>query len=118
MPTTIWATWFVTKSSAGPTSTPIATPPPTAVPAITDYVIDTERWMLRAPARETLLDHAGNLVTRADYHYDDESFDVEAARHDHRARQSDDAAPLAWDRLWAMSAKLAIADPSAARIRY
>ena len=46
---------------------------------LTDYVIDTERWMLRAPARETLLDHAGNLVTRADYHYDDESFDV--ARH-------------------------------------
>ena len=43
---------------------------------LTDYVIDTERWMLRAPARETLLDHAGNLVTRADYHYDDESFDV------------------------------------------
>ena len=46
---------------------------------LTDYVIDTERWMLRAPARETLLDHAGNLVTRTDYHYDDESF--EAKRH-------------------------------------
>ena len=45
----------------------------------TDYVIDSERWMLRAPTRETLLDHDGNLVTRTDYHYDDESFD--AKRH-------------------------------------
>ena len=46
---------------------------------LTDFVIDTEQWMLRAPARERLLDHAGNLVTRTDYHYDDESFD--AKRH-------------------------------------
>ena len=43
---------------------------------LTDYVIDTERWMLRAPARETLLDHVGNPVTRTDYYYDDESFDT------------------------------------------
>ena len=46
---------------------------------LVDYVIDRERWMLRARARERLLDEAGNLVTRTDYHYDDEGFD--ASRH-------------------------------------
>ena len=44
---------------------------------VVEYAIDTDRWMLRVPVREVLLDHTGSLLTRADYHYDDESFDVE-----------------------------------------
>ncbi|HAM73307.1 MAG TPA: hypothetical protein DCM86_16865 [Verrucomicrobiales bacterium] len=40
----------------------------------TTFAIDTNRWILRLPSREEILDGTRKVISRADYYYDDESF--------------------------------------------
>ena len=48
---------------------------------IVEPIIDEERWMLRAPRRERLVDHTGSVQDERRYFYDDETFDPERSGH-------------------------------------
>ena len=42
---------------------------------LTEFIVDEDRWMLRAPRREVLLDARGDVQTDTLHYYDDESFE-------------------------------------------
>lgn len=41
---------------------------------LTDYALNLERWILRAPKRQEVRNVQGSVVARVDYFYDDETF--------------------------------------------
>ena len=43
---------------------------------LTEFIVDEDRWMLRAPRREVLLDARGDVQTETLHYYDDESFEL------------------------------------------
>jgi hypothetical protein len=40
----------------------------------TEYAINTNAWILRTPARQEIRDENGNVISRLDSFYDDETF--------------------------------------------
>ena len=64
----------------------VTAPGQPAVPAdrrvrIVEPIVDEGRWMLRAPRRERLIDHAGTVRIETLYFYDDETFDPARSGH-------------------------------------